>query len=114
GLDLDLAAQLADARLDHVHAHAAAGDVGDLGLGREARQEHQLQALVRAQARRGLRIDQALLARLGAQALRIDAGAVVLHLDGYVVAFLLRRQAQPADARLAGRLAQLRRLDAVV
>ena len=106
GVDGDLPAELADARLHHVHADAAAGDVGDFGLGGEAGQEDQLQALVVGQAGGGFGIDQALLQRLDAQAFRIDAGAVVADLDGDEVAFLLRRQAHVALPRLAAGFAQ--------
>lgn len=102
GLDLDLPAELADTRLHHVHADAAAGDVGDLGLGREAGHEDQVQALVGTQARGGFCIDQALVAGDFAQALGVDAGTVVLDFDTDVVAFLLRGQAHVAATRLAG------------
>ncbi len=113
-LDLDLPAQLTDARLHHVHADAAAGNVGDLLLGREPWQEHQVQAFLAAQAGGGFRIDQALLARLGAQFFRIDAGAIVLHFDADVVAFLLCRQAHVAHPRLALRFAQVRHFHAMI
>ncbi len=113
-LDLDLATQFADARLHHVHADATAGDVGDLLLGREAGQEHQVQALLAAQAGSGFRIDQAFLTRLRAQLLRVDAGAIVLHLDADVVAFLLRRQAYMAHPRLPLCFAQVGHFHAMV
>ncbi len=114
GLDLDLPAEFADTRLHHVHADAAAGDVGDFRLGREARHEDQMQALVGAQAGGGFGVDQALVAGDFAQALGVDAGAVVLDFDADVVAFLLRRQAHMAATRFAGGFAQGRRFDAVV
>ncbi len=73
-----------------------------------------MQALLAAQPSRRLRVQQALLAGLGAQPLGVDAGAVVLHLDADVVAFLLRRQPYPAHARLALRFAQVGHFHAVV
>ncbi|MNV33560.1 hypothetical protein D3C71_1249310 [compost metagenome] len=114
GLDLDLAAEFADARLHHVHAHAATGNVSHFLLGGEAGQEHQVQALLAGQAGGGFRIDQALLARFLAQPLGVDAGAVVLHFDADVVAFLLCRQAHVAHPRLALRFAQVRHFHAMV
>ena len=42
-LEIDHAADLLDVGLHHVHADAAAGDVGDLLGGGEARQEDQVQ-----------------------------------------------------------------------
>jgi len=73
-----------------------------------------VQAFLAAQAGGGFRIDQALLACLGAQLFRINAGAVVLHLDADVVAFLLRRQAHMAHTRLALGFAQVGHFHAVV
>lgn len=73
-----------------------------------------MQALVGAQARGGFGVDQALVAGDFAQALRVDAGAVVLDFDTDVVAFLLRRQTHMAATRFAGGFAQRWRFDAVV
>ena len=73
-----------------------------------------MQALLAAQAGGGFRIDQALLACLRAQLFRIDAGAIVLHLDADVVTFLLRRQPHMAHPRLALRFAQVGHFHAMV
>ncbi|MBB5769299.1 hypothetical protein GGR67_003403 [Xanthomonas arboricola] len=55
-----------------------------------------MQALVGAQAGGGFGVDQALVAGDLAQALGVDAGAVVLDFDTDVVAFLPRGQAHTA------------------
>ena len=114
GMDLHAAGQLADARLHHVHAHAASGQVAHFRAGGEAGQEHQLQAFVVGHARGRVGIDQALAHRAVADPVGIDAGAVVAHLDRDMVAFLLRGQPHVAAFGLAAGAPRIGRLDAVV
>jgi hypothetical protein len=72
---VDRAAQALDALPHHVHAHAAAGDIGDLLCGREAGLKDQREGLGFAQLRVGRDqppLDGALAHRLG-----VDSAAVV-------------------------------------
>ena len=102
GLDVDRAVELLDVGLDHVHADAATGDVGRDILGRETRQEDQVEALPLVHGV-GLFVgDEALLHRLGAQLLRVHAVAVVGDDEDDVIAFLARLQAHLRLFRLAG------------
>ena len=54
-IDFDLAADLFHVGAHHVHAHAAAADVGHRGGGREAGQKDQLQQLALATVARRVR-----------------------------------------------------------
>jgi hypothetical protein len=78
------AAQALDGALDHVHADAAARQVGDRRRGREARREDQLQQFVIAQHL--ARLDQALGLGLGADPGAVDAAAVVADGDDHLAA----------------------------
>ena len=76
--DVDDAAELADVRLDDVHADAAAGQVGDRARvvekpGRKIRLKH----LVARQLARLVGVDDAALDGASGEPRRVDAGAVV-------------------------------------
>ncbi len=94
--------------LDDVHAHAAAGDLGDL-LGRaEARLPDRVGRSGAASAfRRRLRRDDSFLDRLVADPLLVQSLAVVGHLDDDAVAAMEGVQRDRAFARLAGGQARL-------
>ena len=62
GVDVDPAAQRLDVAAHDVHADAAAGDVGDLLGGREARLEDQLMDVVGRRAARPRRSGRAAIA----------------------------------------------------
>jgi hypothetical protein len=82
GADLDAAAQFLDVAAHHVHADAAAGDVGHLRGGAEAGLEDEVVDLIVAEAvRRG---DQALLDGLGDDLVAIQAAAVVGDFDDHL------------------------------
>ncbi|MPM86602.1 hypothetical protein SDC9_133692 [bioreactor metagenome] len=78
GLDLDRAAQRGDVSLDHVHAHAAARDIGDHIGRRKARRKDQLPDIAVGHAVGDI---HAALAGLVQNPLAIHALAVVAHLD---------------------------------
>jgi len=85
--------------LDHIHAHATAGDAGQ-GGGAEAGQEDEIgQALVV-----GLFVgaEQAGGDRVGADRIEIQTGAVVAEFDHHFVAFVGDAQGDLADLGLAG------------
>ena len=71
----DGAVQLLHVSLDHVHSHAATGEIADVFLGGEARLEDQHAQLFVAQLRVGA--DQSALDRLAANCSRIDSRAIV-------------------------------------
>ena len=114
GLDVDQAAHPFDVGAHHVHADAAAGDVGQLLGGREAGVEDQLGGLLVADAL-GVRLaQQAERLGLAPDPLQVEAAAVVGDRQGDVAPLLRRRDPDAAARRLA-RLDALRRLlDAVV
>ena len=73
GLHVDGAADLFDVGLHHVHAHAAAGDVGHFLRGGKSGQEDQVEDLPFGHARRLFGGDQAALDRLFADAFPVQA-----------------------------------------
>ncbi len=111
---VDDAADFFDVGLDHVHADAAPGDVGDLFGGGETRQEDQPPDVLVAHGGGAFRGDQALFERLVAQFDRIDAGAVVADFDVHLAAFVVGAHRQAAFLGLAGGAADRRKFDAVV
>ena len=111
-LHFDGAAELLDVPAHHVHADAAAGDVGGLLGGGEAGQEDQLVDLLVGQ--RVVRADQAARARLREDAVRVQAAAVIAHFDGDVAALVIRVEVHGAVRRLAGGHAHVGHFDAVV
>ena len=112
GFHGDPSAQRLDVALHHIHADAAAGDVGNHVNGREARQENQLIDFIVVQ--RGVGRHQAAVARLGQHLFPRDAASVVGHFDDDAAAAMFGAQVDRALARLAAGLALVRRLDAVV
>ena len=102
-LDRHRAADLLDVGPHHVHADAAAGEVRHLVRRREAGQEDQVDQLALAQAVGLLGGDELGLDRLVADALRVDAAAVVGDLDDDLAALVEGVQRQPAFGRLAPR-----------
>ena len=114
-LHVDRAADLLDVGAHHVHADAAAGDVGDLGGGGEARREDELVDLrVRQLVGDSASGDEPLRDRLGPDPRDVEAAAVVGDLDDDVAALVIGREADAASLRLAGGEPLARRLDAVV
>ena len=109
--DLDLTAQRLDVPAHHIHADATAGQLGDrIGSG-EARLEDQVPDLAVA-GRIGH--GQATFACLGQDLFAVQATAVVGHFDDDMPALVRGGQGQRAGRWLAGRLALLRQLQAVV
>ena len=113
-IDLDLAADLLHVGADHIHADAAAADVGDRGGGGEAGQKDQLQQFALAQLRGTFGGDETAFDGLLAHLLDGNAGAVVGDLDDDVAALLAGAQLESSLGILACGLAHLRRLDAVI
>ena len=108
---LDAPAQGVHFGAHHIHAYAAAGQLGHLRCGREAGHEHQVHQVV---GRQGLfRLDQAHGQGLVADARTVQARAVVGKTDRNVVALVAELYRQRADRCLATGLALLRRLDAM-
>ncbi len=103
-LHVDRAADLVDVGAHHVHADAAAGDVGDLGCGREARREDELVDLRFASSSRA----RPRSTRPFAIALRLDRARCSrprpssAMLDDDVAAFVIGGEADRALLRLAG------------
>src|SRR5690606_37057852 len=69
-----------DGPLDHVHADASARERSDFFGGRKARRENELVELLFGEL--GVRRDDPVLLRLGADARMVEAGTVVGHRDG--------------------------------
>ena len=95
-----MAAQIVDISSDDVHADAAARDVADGFRRREAGYKNQIVNGIVRQV--GFLVHQAALARLGENAVLIEAGAVILDLDDNAAAFVKRIQFQGAGVALAG------------
>ncbi len=89
--DVDGAAQALHALPHHVHAHAAAGDIGDLLGRRKTGLKDERENLGFAQA--GVGGNQAFFDRAPAHRFRIDAAAVVRNRDQHAGA----RSAAPKD-----------------
>ena len=101
-LDVDRAADLLDVGSDHIHADAAAGDVGHLLRGREARAEDRGSNASRVGHAGGLvGGDQPALDRLALDPLGSMPAAVVGDLDVDLSAFVKGAQGKPALRRLA-------------
>src|SRR5205823_4915866 len=103
-----------DGLLDDVHADAAARHLADGGGGREAGPEDQLERVAIVHGRELGVGDDALLPGLRAQLRGIHAAAVVGDADDDLVAAVGRAQADDPFGRLAGGLADVGRLDAVI
>ena len=86
GRDIDAAAQRRNIRAHDVGAHAAAGDLGDLGRGRESRRENGFGQL--RLGRLGITGNEAQRLRFLADALEIEPGAIVRDLDRDFIALL--------------------------
>jgi hypothetical protein len=93
--DFDSSAQLLDVPPDHVHAHAASGNVGDLGRGGETRLENQVEDLVFGEL--FFRRDQPLLNGLGLDFGGVQPAAVVADFDDHLAGLVLglEQQARP-------------------
>ena len=87
--------------LHHIHAHAAAGDFGDLFGGAEAGAEDEVEGFGFVQARSFFRRGDAQLDGLGPNLLGIDAAAVVGDFDHDLVAVVIRVQPDHPLRRLA-------------
>ncbi len=74
--------------LDHVHAHAAPGQVGDDAAGGKAGHKNQVDDLLVAECSSFFGAEQAFFHRLVAHGLQGDAGAIVLNVDGHPAAIL--------------------------
>ena len=111
---VDGAADLIDVVAHHVHADAAAGHAGDCPGGREAgREDEFLDLRFRHLVELGLG-GEALGQRLVADALDVEAAAVVGDVDDDVAAFVIGGEADGALLRLAGGDALGAALEAVV
>ncbi len=110
--DLDGSVQRFHVAADHVHAHAAAGNIGDLARGRETRRQDQREDFRFREPRRS--VDQPLLDGAGAHRLRIQAAPVVRDADQHVRAGVRRRKVDARLGILAGRAPGFRGLDAVI
>ena len=95
----DGAAQGIDLALDHVHAHAASRDIGDLLGGGEAGQEDQREDLALGEL--GVGGHQAAFPGLRQDGGGVQSGAVVDDGDHHVGPLVRRRQRDGADRRLA-------------
>ncbi len=113
-LHVDGPADALDVGADHVHPDTAAGDVGDLSGGRDARSEDQVDRLTVAHRCRLVCGDQPVGDRLVADPGRIDAPAVVRDLDVDLTALVEGPQRQESLLGLARRASVLRTLDSVV
>ena len=112
GLDLDPATERGDLAAHDVHADAAAGDLRHLRGRREPWLEQAFDELLLG--RLGVLRDQADRTGALADAVEIDAAAVVRELDQDFVADLLHGERDLAGLRLAGLLPRVARLEAVV
>ena len=113
-VDFDLAADFFDVGADHVHADAASGDAGDGGSGGEAGQKDELQDFALVHLLGALRGNELALDGLLADPLDAHAGAVVVHFNDDVAAFVTGAQANQAFSGLALGDANVGHLDAVV
>ena len=107
----DAAAKLADFRLDHIHADTATGNLVHLGCSREARRENQLDQATFVGHFVGTK--QSRFNATGADALEIEAGAIVVHGQDDFVAFLGQCQRNFADVGFASGNARFARLQTV-
>ncbi len=110
--DLDLAAELVHVPAHHIHADAAAGNVGGFFRRREAGQEDQVVDLLVGED--VVLADEVARLRLGEDAFLVEAGAVVAHFDGDVAAAVIGVEVHRADGRLALGDAHVGHFDAVV
>ena len=113
-LDVDGAADLIDIGAHHVHADAAAGNIGDRRRSRKAGREDEF---VNLRFRHLLDIgfaDQPLRHRLGLDARGVEAAAIVGDANDDVTAFVIGRQPDVALLGLAGGAALGRRLQTVI
>ncbi len=100
-VDVDRAADPLDVGLHHVHADTAAGHVGDRLRRGEAGPEQQRQQLPAVHPGQLVAGDQAAVQRGGGDPVRVDAGAVVGHLDDDVPALVVGAQGERALRVLA-------------
>ncbi len=112
--DADRAAHRVHHALHDVEADAAAGDLRDLLLGREAGQEEEIEQLGLAEPSGHRGGGQPALDDLGAEPFEVDAAAVVAEDDLEHPRAVAGLQADRRHRRLAGGAAILGRLDAVV
>ncbi|BBP74159.1 hypothetical protein PHLH7_02630 [Pseudomonas sp. Ost2] len=111
-VDLDHPAQLVDGTAHHIHADAAAGEVGDLFGGGEPRFENQQVDIRIAELR--VRVHQALVDGLGQDPRGVQATAVVADFEDDHAGVVIGIEAQVAFGGLADGQALGSRLDAVV
>ena len=100
GVDAHGAAQLPHLFVNHVHAHAAPGNLGDLFRRGKARLEDELQHV--AITDRHVRLQQATLDRLAPYCLERHPCTVVTHIEDDVAAFMGQLQSDQPLLRLAG------------
>ncbi len=101
GLKVHRAADFFDVRLHHVHAHATARHIGHLFGGGESRKENQVENLPLRHARSLIGGDHSAFQRLLADALHIQARAIVADFDIDLPAFMKGAQNQPSTSILA-------------
>ncbi len=112
-VDRDRAAHLFEVLLHHVHANAAARELGDLLVGREAGQHDQRVGLAVGVFGLGLR-EQAVVRGLAQDGLTVQPAAVVRDLDHDLAAHVVGREGDGAAFRLAGLDTLIRHLDGVI
>src|SRR5262249_54938144 len=100
--DIDEASDLIDVGAHHIHADAAAGDIGDLVRGRESRREDELLDLALGEVL-GLRFRyQAVGNGFGLDPLDVEAASIVGNLDDDVATFVTGGKDDGATLGLAG------------
>ncbi len=100
--------------LNDVEPDTAAGDLGDIFLGRESGQKQEVEQLGLAQSSRDPGRGQATLDDLGAEPVEIDAPAVIGQDDLEHARAMARLQVNDASRRLARRLALVGRFQPMV
>src|SRR5204862_722289 len=112
GPDTDRAAERLDVAGHDIHSDPTAGNLGDAVGRRESRPEDEGEQLAVTEDGRGG--DQAAGHRLRADAVAVQAPAIVRDLDVDVAALLIRAGLDATDAILARALTLVRRLDPVI
>ncbi len=110
----DRAAHRVHHALNHIKPDAAAGDLGDVLLGREPREEEKIEQLGLAEPGGHRGGGQPTLDDLGAQSLQVNAAAIIGKDDLEHPRSMARLQADGPDRGLAGCAAVVRRFETMV
>ncbi len=114
GLHVDGAADFFDVGFDHVHADAAAGNVGNFFGGGEAGEENQIDAFALAHARGLFGRDQTFFDGFAADFVGVETAAVVGDFDDDLAAFVVRAEEETPFGGLADGDAAFGLFDAVI